>query len=305
MTPLGINYGLRYDYYSFETGLGKQSDDTFSPNIGIDYKLTENSLVYSNYGKASRMSGIIPFTWALNTKIGSTYSKDLNAEKSDRYEIGYKYDKRDTFLNDDYITFDANVFQTKLNDFIVSKDTNCNLGKCGSGEGGWTLQDIYNKDDEFKSKGFEIKTSYNYDIFSTSLAYTQIDTNNNPSDVNNSSDINEDQYIRRVGGYDSKKFVWNSQLELTNKLAVDYTLNAVKGTNVLDSSNNEIKRAGYTTHDVSMKYKLNSDWTLFVAVNNLTNKQYAKSTTISTKNQANIYRYEMGRDYRFALKYEF
>ena len=38
-----------------------------------------------------------------------------------------------------------------------------------------------------------------------------------------------------------KKFVWNSQLELTNKLAVDYTLNAVKGTNVLDSSNNEIK----------------------------------------------------------------
>ncbi len=147
-----------------------------------DYKLTENSLVYSNYGKSSRMSGIIPFTWALNTKIGSTYSKDLNAEKSDRYEIGYKYDKRDTFLNDDYITFDANVFQTKLNDFIVSKDTNCNLGKCGSGEGGG-IQDIYNKDDEFKSKGFEIKTSYNYDIFSTSLAYTQIDTNNNPSDV--------------------------------------------------------------------------------------------------------------------------
>jgi hemoglobin/transferrin/lactoferrin receptor protein len=302
---LGINYGLRYDYYIFETGLGKQSDDTFSPNIGLDYKLTENSLVYANYGKASRMTGLIPFTWALNTKIGSTYSEDLNAEKSDRYEIGYKYDKRDTFLNDDYITFDANVFQTKLNDFIVSKDTNCSSGKCGSGEGGWTLQDIYNKDDEFKSKGFEIKTSYNYDIFSTSLAYTQIDTNNNPSDVNNSSDINEDQYIRRVGGYDSKKFVWNSQLELTNKLAVDYTLNAVKGTDVLDSNSNEIKRGGYTTHDVSMKYKINSDWTLFAAVNNLTNKQYANATTISTKNQANIYRYEIGRDYRFAVKYEF
>nr|WP_272868729.1 TonB-dependent receptor [Aliarcobacter cryaerophilus] len=66
-----------------------------------------------------------------------------------------------------------------------------------------------------------------------------------------------------------------------------------------------MKRAGYTTHDVSMKYKINLDWTLFVAVNNLTNKQYAKATTISTKNQASIYRYEMGRDYRFALKYEF
>ncbi|WP_066347864.1 TonB-dependent receptor domain-containing protein [Aliarcobacter cryaerophilus] len=307
---LGFDYGLRYDYYTFETGLGKQSDDTFSPNVGLDYEATENSLIYANYGKASRMSSIIPFTWALNTKIGSTYSKDLKAEKSNRYEVGYKYSKKDTFLSDDYLSFNANVFQTNIKDLIVSKDTNCvdtsgNPKPCGSGEGGWTLQDIYNKDDEFKSKGFEIKTSYNYDIFSTSLAYTQIDTNNNPSDVNNSSDINEDQYIRRVGGYDSKKFVWNSQLELTNKLAVDYTLNAVNGTNVLDSSNNEIKRAGYTTHDVSMKYKLNSDWTLFVAVNNLTNKQYAKATTISTKNQASIYRYEIGRDYRFALKYEF
>ena len=48
------------------------------------------------------------------------------------------------------------------------------------------------------------------------------------------------------------------------------------GTNVLDSSNNEKCRGGYTTHDINMKYKLNSQWTLFAAVNNLTDKQYAK-----------------------------
>ncbi|CAM3428570.1 TonB-dependent receptor domain-containing protein [Arcobacter aquimarinus] len=302
---LGIDYGLRYDYYSFETGLGKQTDNTFSPNIGVDYSLTDNSLIYANYGKSSRMSGLIPFTWALNTKIDSSYSNDLNAEKSNRYEIGYKYNKKDTFVNDDYITFDANVFQTKINDFIVSKDTNCSSGKCGSGEGGWTLQDIYNRDDEFKSKGFELKTSYYYDIFSTSLAYTQIDTNNQASDITNTSNINEDQNIRRVGAYDSKKFVWNTEVELTNKLVAAYTLNAMAGTNVLDSSNNENVRGGYTTHDINMKYKLNSQWTLFAAVNNLTDKQYAKATTISTKNQANVYRYEMGRDFRFSVKYEF
>ena len=54
-----------------------------------------------------------------------------------------------------------------------------------------------------------------------------------------------------------------------------------------------------------MKYKLNSDWTLFVAVNNLTNKQYAKSTTISTKiNQIYIdMKWEEIID--LLLKYEF
>lgn len=305
INDLGIDYGLRFDDYKFETGLGKADDNTISPNIGIDYALNENSLIYTNYGKASRMSGLIPFTWALNTKIGSTYSDDLKAEKSNRYEVGYKYDKKDTFLNDDYITFNANVFKTKIKDFIVSKDTNCKNGVCGSGEGGWTLQDMYNRKDNFESKGFELKLSYAYDIFSTSLGYTKIDTNNKSSDVGNVVNINEDQNIRRVGGYDSEKFVWNTGLEITKDLAVDYTLNAVTGTDVLDSNNNTIRRAGYTTHDVSMQYKIASDWTLFLAVNNLTNKQYAKATTISTKNQADIYRYEMGRDYRFALKYEF
>ncbi|WP_066352672.1 TonB-dependent receptor domain-containing protein [Aliarcobacter skirrowii] len=295
---LGFDYGLRYDYYTFETGLGKQSDDTFSPNIGIDYEATQNSLIYANYGKASRMSSIIPFTWALNTKIGSTYSKDLKAEKSNRYELGYKYSKKDTFLSDDYLSFNANIFQTNIKDLIVSGA----IGG-GSGEGGRTLEDIYNKNDEFKSKGFELKLIYNYDIFSTSFAYTQIDTNAKNMDTNGTI-YNEDQNIRRVGGYDSKKFVFNGGVEIIENLNINYILNAVAKTDVLDSNNNEIRRAGYTTHDINLEYKL-KDWTLFFAINNLTNKQYAKATTISTKNQADVYRYEMGRDYRFALKYEF
>lgn len=295
---LGFDYGLRYDYYTFETGLGKQSDDTFSPNIGLDYEATQNSLIYANYGKASRMSSIIPFTWALNTKIGSTYSKDLKAEKSNRYELGYKYSKKDTFLSDDYLSFNANIFQTNIKDLIVSGA----IGG-GSGEGGRTLEDIYNRDDEFKSKGFELKLIYNYDIFSTSFAYTQIDTNAKNMDTNGTI-YNEDQNIRRVGGYDSKKFVFNGGVEIIENLNINYILNAVAKTDVLDSNNNEIRRAGYTTHDINLEYKL-KDWTLFFAINNLTNKQYAKATTISTKNQADVYRYEMGRDYRFALKYEF
>ncbi|WP_066162637.1 TonB-dependent receptor domain-containing protein [Aliarcobacter skirrowii] len=295
---LGFDYGLRYDYYTFETGLGKQSDDTFSPNIGLDYEATQNSLIYANYGKASRMSSIIPFTWALNTKIGSTYSKDLKAEKSNRYELGYKYSKKDTFLSDDYLSFNANIFQTNIKDLIVSGAIDG-----GSGEGGKTLEDIYNRDDEFKSKGFELKLIYNYDIFSTSFAYTQIDTNAKNMDTNGTI-YNEDQNIRRVGGYDSKKFVFNGGVEIIENLNINYILNAVAKTDVLDSNNNEIRRAGYTTHDINLEYKL-KDWTLFFAINNLTNKQYAKATTISTKNQADVYRYEMGRDYRFALKYEF
>ena len=304
---LNIYYGLRFDDYSYETGLGKAKANSFSPNFGFDYSLNESSLVYANYGKASRMTGLIPFTWLTNIKKGTSYSSKLSPEKSTRYEVGYKYNKSDLFLNEDYFTFNANIFQTTIKDLIVSKDVNCASGNCGSGEGGRTLQDIYNRHNDFESKGFELKALYNYDIFSTSFAYTQIDTNNTSSDSNKVVGINEDQNIRRVGEYDSKKFVWNTQVELTNTLFVDYSLNAIAGTNVLDSGNKQNRRAGYTTHDVNMKWqtKVNSPWTFYAAVNNLTNKLYGSASSIAAKNQADNYRYEMGRDFRLSARYEF
>ena len=307
LNALNISYGIRFEEYEFETGLGKARDNTFSPNLGIEYTLTQDSLVYTNYAKSSRMSGIIPFTWLTNIKKDAAYSSNLEAEKSIKYEMGYKNIQKNTFLNEDSITFDVNIFKTIIKDLIVSKDVNCGTGVCGSGEGGRTLQDIYNRSEDFKSKGFELKLSYLYDIFLSSFSYTQIKTNATNSDTNGVANINEDQNIRRVGGYDSKKFIWNTEVEFSNTLTVDYSLNAVAGTKVLDSNNQAIKRSGYTTHDISSTYKpsRNSPWTFYAAIHNLTNKQYANATTISTKNQADVYRYEMGRDFRFSLKYEF
>ena len=307
MDALNISYGIRFDDYEFETGLGKATDSTFSPNVGIEYAFSQDSLVYANYAKSSRMSGIIPFTWLTNIKKDAVYSSNLEAEKSVKYEIGYNYIRKNTFFKEDSMSFDVNVFQTIIKDLIVSKDVNCGTGVCGSGEGGRTLQDIYNRSEDFKSKGFELKLSYLYDIFLSSFSYTQIKTNATNSDTNGVANINEDQNIRRVGGYDSKKFIWNTEVEFSNTLTVDYSLNAVAGTKVLDSNNQVINRSGYTTHDISSKCKpsRNSSWTFYAAIHNLTNKQYANATTISTKNQADVYRYEMGRDFRFSLKYEF
>ncbi|MFY4842857.1 TonB-dependent receptor domain-containing protein, partial [Aliarcobacter butzleri] len=78
------------------------------------YEITPNSLIYANYGKASRMGGIIPFTWLTQIYKDRTYSDDLQAEKSTRYEAGYKYDKNGIFATDDYFSFNANIFKTKI-----------------------------------------------------------------------------------------------------------------------------------------------------------------------------------------------
>lgn len=291
ISDLGIDYGLRFDDYSFETGFGKATGDTFSPNIGLDYAITDNSLIYANYGQASRMGGIIPFTWMTNIKKDTQYSSKLDPEKSKRYEAGYKYEKRDTLLNDDYLSFNANVFKTKIKDVIIAKATNG-----GSGEGGRTLVDIFNASNEFESKGYELKLSYAYDIFQTALGFTKVKTNTINDDSGIVPGVDESITLRRIGAYDSDKFVWNVGIEPMKNLVFDYTLNAVGGID------NPVVRGGYTTHDVNMKYNINSDWTIFLAVNNLTNKDYGKHTTLDRNGE---YRHEIGRDYRFALKYEF
>lgn len=286
----GVNYGLRFDSYSLETGLGKAKDKAISPNIGIDYKFTENSLAYANYGKSSRMNGIIPFTWMLHTKKNTTYSSKLETEKATRYEIGYKYNKQNAFLNEDFFSFNANIFKTEIKDLIVSKARGG-----GTGEGGRTLVDISNSPEKFESKGFELQFAYSYDIFSSSLGYTQIDTNLSKQIGTSSTGVNESTILRRVGGYDSKKFVWNLELEPIDKVFVNYTLNSI-------AKNSSISRPGYTTHDINLKWQVAKPFTVFASVHNLTNKDYGKHTTIA---KDGVYRYEMGRDFRVSLKYEF
>lgn len=294
---LDINYGLRFDDYELETGFGKANDNTISPNFGLEYKLNKKSKVYANYGKASRMTGTIPFTWMMYVVDNKVYSKDLKAEKSTRYELGYEFKKDTFFTTDDALIFNANIFKTDIKDLILSySDQNkANGQRSWAGEGGAPLSDIYNSDETHTSKGFEIKASYYLENFFASLAYTQIDTNTKLEENG------EPLTIRRIAGFDNKKIVLNTGTEIIDGLALTYTLTAVAGID-----NEQTTRGGYTTHDISTKYQSNknSPWTIYAAINNLTNKYYAPHTTL-TGSTLDDYRRDMGRDFRFTLKYEF
>jgi len=296
---LDINYGVRFDKYEFESGLGEASDTTTSPNFGLDYKINENSNVYANYGKSSRMSGTIPFTWAMNIVDGATYSKDLKAEKSTRYELGYELKEEELFTDTDGFIFNANIFKTEIKDLIQSFSGLTNAGGkySYSGEAGLALTDIYNSDYDYTLKGFEIKGSYFIDDYFGSLSYTQIDTN--VYDEKAAGQSGEPLAIRRVGGWDSKKVALNIGAELLDGFTMDYTLTAVAGID----NDDQVTRGGYTTHDISTKYQMGS-WTYYAAVSNLTNKYYAPHTTLSGSSDDD-YRRDIGRDFKFSVKYEF
>lgn len=290
---LDINYGLRFDNYELETGFGKASDHTYSPNFGLEYRLNPRSSIYANYGQASRMTGTIPFTWMTNVKKNTTYSKDLKAEKSTRYELGYKAAVDNLITDDETFVFDVNVFQSEFRDVIAGEAVDGMFGG-----GGRTLQDIYNIDYTYISKGFELKASYYKDNYYGTLSYTQLDTNT--FNEYKAGIANEPYAVRRIAGWDNKKLVFNTGIEFLQGFSADYTLTAVAS---IDNPE-QVTRDGYITHSISTQFRAGetSPWTFYVAVNNLTDAYYTPHTTLETK--SGEYRADMGRDFRFSIKYE-
>ncbi|MCB5160473.1 TonB-dependent receptor domain-containing protein [Marinomonas algarum] len=295
-----ISYGVRWDDYNLETGLGEESDSTLSPNLGVSYQINQRSNVYANYGQASRMTGTIPFTWMMHVADGYRYSSDLKAEKSARSEIGYNFTQGSLFKSKDTFMFEASIFRTEIDDVILSKSGLTNKGGKTSvaGEAGIALTDMVNSDETNISEGYELKVSYFIDDYHASIAYMDLDTNTTIESAG------EPLTIRRIAGFDSKKVVLNAGMEVMEGLTLDYTVTGVAGID-----NDQLKRGGYAVHDISAMYQpsQNSPWAFYAAVHNLTNKYYAPHTTLvgGDFQTSDNYRREVGRDIRLSTEYKF
>lgn len=293
INALNIYYGLRLDDYEFETGFGKITDDTISPNLGFDYELNNSSKFYANYGENSRMTGIIPFTWMTKIdKSSSSFYNNLEAETSEKFELGYKFNTNNLLTANDYFIFNVNLFKTNIKNLIVSE----------GGPGGTALRDIYNNPNEFETKGFEVKFLWNYENYTTNLSYSHIDAKDIKDNSSSFTGISEAITIRRIGAYDTRKLVWSNYYDINNTLDLGYTLSATKGIN-----NSNLERAGYVTHDINIKYTPSnySAWSFYAGIDNLTDKAYGKHTTIAATNDPSVYRYEPGRNFKFSVKYTF
>ena len=127
-----ISGGLRYDDYEVEmkegTG-GSQSDDHFSPRVGVAYLLTDYLKLRANYGEAFKMpaarelAGDFVSWW-----IHYVGNPDLNPEKSKTYEggIDFSYDSFTAAL-----TYFSTDFKDKIETYTTpTGDTSWkNVGK--------------------------------------------------------------------------------------------------------------------------------------------------------------------------------
>ena len=274
-----LNYGARADKYESVFGPQTISGTEISPNVGFELQVTETLNLFANYAQATRATGIIPISWMTNMGTTTWTYNDIKPETSKQKEAGLAYKKVNLFNSGDTLKLSFTLFETLIEDMIAQQ----------GGQQGKPVTAIYNSDDALKTKGYEMRASWENEQFYTSLNYTHADTTSG----------NEDLVAgvgNRRGAASGDKFVWYSDYLITESLSFGYNLTALNGI----SYSNGTSKAGYAVHDVTLQWQalFIDGLTLSLAINNITDKEYTDQTT------ARDFK-EPGRDYRASLRYQF
>lgn len=92
LTPaLTMNAGVRYDHYDMNDNIGQTfKDDGLSPNLGLNYTISDALEVYAGYATALR--GVnVKEAYLLNF---ATNDPNRKAEEADNFEVGFNYTRQ-------------------------------------------------------------------------------------------------------------------------------------------------------------------------------------------------------------------
>lgn len=284
---LNLSFGARYDDYEQTIGKKKFSGDDISPNVNVEYFLTDNFSLFAGWGKSISSSNLVPISWLTGSgklTFNGSENGNLKTQKSEKYEIGTNFDFDGLFESSDNLNFKFTYFDTTIKNSIVRE---------GGGPGSRPVK-LYNAKD-IESKGFEAKVGYEIENFRTTLGYTHTNVKQNGTNVTGS--------IRRSAASYGDKITADFTYNVSKNLGFGYSIiGQLKNDN--PSRNNVNNKAGYVVHNINANF-IPQDFknlTLSLAVNNLFDKDYSSQTSLAHNGEAVG---EAGRDVRVSLKYKF
>lgn len=282
-----ISFGARYDDFETDFIHKKFDGDEISANINGEYFFNDNFSLFAGYGESVSGANTIPVGWLTNIspnlKFNGSQNGTLEPQKAKKYETGTNLEFKELFSKDDSLKFKFTLFETKIEDAIVR-----------NGGGGNPITDIIN-DDEYKTQGFEVRTSYMIDNFRTTLSYSHSDVKKDGQDLEGTT--------KRVAGSYGDKIVANFDYDVSKNLSFGYTIvGALKNNN--PSSDDVNNKAGYAIHNLNASFTPQEfkNLTFSLAVNNVFDKDYTSHTSLVSNGEAVG---EAGRDVRVSLRYKF
>lgn len=289
-----ISYGLRYDSYDLEqvTYDNDTSSSAFSPNIGIEYKVSDN--ISLNVGHAYAMRGKEigdAFTLEINPSSVSL-APDLKEETVTNTEAGLVYSNENLNLS-------ATIYQTTIDDVIYDQLS-----------GGTYYENI----GEWESKGVELRALYQLDALTLSATYSTSDAEINGITV---------EGYEHVGLGNSRGDSLNIGFDyiINDSMDVGININHVASLNDIEvlqravelgwiDSTQTIDKDGYTVVDAYFKWLPNDMLTVNLGIQNLFDEHYRDHSSVGDYNDISGWEgvagvYEAGRDLRASITVRF
>ncbi|WP_197668826.1 MULTISPECIES: TonB-dependent receptor domain-containing protein [unclassified Halomonas] len=241
---LRLSAGARYDRYRLtdNSGLSYREDD-ISPNLGVEWDITDNVMVNASHARAFRG----PKAHDAFKLEGASNAMDLRGEQARNSEVGVQFTQGPWELN-------AEVYRSTIDDVI-------------SDPLGGPIR--YENVGDLASDGFILSANYQWQALSAGLSFhrNDVDLNGQPLTV---------YEYNGLGNTMGDTWTANVDYQVNPHWQVGWRSQFVEGIDDLETSVGTIDKPGYGVHDAYVRWlpTRDEDLAITLTANNLFDKQY-------------------------------
>ncbi|MGP5404378.1 TonB-dependent receptor domain-containing protein [Psychrobacter celer] len=299
MGKLTLTPGVRYDRYEApEFIAGGKTYDNVVGALAASYEIAPRTQVFASYTQLFNGPDLSQ-TIFNRDGAGTVVNNDLKAEEGDNAEVGVVTTLRDLTTANDSLQLSGKYFETNIENYIefIRSGLSCgpNLGN--------DCQGAVNKDEDYKIKGVELAADYKMNNFSMGLSYAHARSKG--------EDTGYSFYSQTGSGSDAgDKYMVNLAYQPTDTTELGWRstyVAPVTQTFILRGDVTELKKPSYDVHDIFMSYSPAQVDGLkaTVGVYNLFDETYASHGSRLNPADATATDFEMGRNIKTSLTYQF
>lgn len=301
MGKFTLTPGVRYDRYESPefVSAGKTYDNVVGA-LAASYEIAPRTQIFASYTQLFNGPDLSQAIFNANGQ-DTFVNENLKAEEGDNAEVGITTTLRDLTTSDDALQLSAKYFETNIENYIefVRAGSNRVGLDCATGQLGGKCQGVINKDEDYKIKGVELSADYRADNFSMGLSYARArsegdDTGYNISSVSGSSSESGDKYMV------------NLAYQPTNTTELGWRSTYVASVTP-KAETVQPKKPNYDVHDIFMSYTPTQVEGLkaTLGVYNILDETYASHASRNNALDDNYTDFEMGRNIKTSLTYQF
>lgn len=269
---LTLTAGARYDWYELKDNQDQEFDSSgFSPNAGLDYKLSPSFNLFASYAEAFRGQQIKEL-FIIDYKANDPNRKP---EKAQNTEVGMAYQANDLAIG-------ATFFYSEIEDVVGDNGTITNVG-------------------DLKNQGINAYISYQFEQLRTRLSYSQSRPELNGEPLSDDS--------MNIGTSVGDTWVLDLSYTATKDLELGWNARFVERlTDVADPTVHP-EKPGYGVHDLYAQWvpMPSENLTLTLSVKNVFDKYYFDHASYMEYIGSPVAQgyASAGRDFRFNAAYAF